>query len=296
MRIGTRVNRPLGPFHRPGGRRTSIPQAIARAPAAIVLLLYGLFSVYPLLLMVSGALKDEIEVLQSASLIPERPTLDTLVTTWQRLDFPVYFGNSLWVATASIVLILAIFPMASYAFAVLRFPLRRILYVGFLAALFVPGITVLLPVVVLNQRLGLLGSHWSVIFPIVNGAGPFAILLFTTYFRSIPIELREAAIVDGASEWTIFRRVYCPLARPAFITIAVLNFVAIWNEYVLPSVSLNDRAQFTLPLGLQDLLSTTVVEWNTVMAGALFLVIPTIVIFVLLQRYFIAGLQGALKG
>ncbi len=293
----TERGRQLGAsFRRPGDRRPSIPHAIGRFLGSSALLVYGLFSVYPLLLMVSGAFKDKVEVLRSASLIPERPTLETLALTWQRLDFLTFFGNSVWVATVSIVLILIIFPMAAYAFGVLRFPLRDVLFVGFLAALLVPGITVLLPVVILNQRLGLLGTHWSIIFPVVNGAGPFAILLFRAYFRAIPSELREAAIVDGAREWTIFWRVYCPLARPAFITIAVLSFVAVWNDYVLPSVSLNDRALFTLPLGLQNLLSTNVVEWNTVMAGALFLVVPTIVIFVLLQRYFVAGLQGAVKG
>jgi multiple sugar transport system permease protein len=285
------------------------PMAIRRSPVAVrpalwplrsaayaVLGLYAVVSGYPFVLMVSGAFKDVREVLDNPWPIPRRPTLETLRTTWDVLAFGDYVVNTIVIVVTSLMLILLVFPLAAYAFAVLRFPLRRILFGVFLSALFVPGVTLLLPIVLLDYRLGILGTPWGVVLPIVNGAGPLAILLLRSYFQAIPRELREAALLDGCGEFWVFWRIYYPLARPALVTVAMLNFVGIWNEYVLPSVTLNDPAQYTLPLGLQNLLSANVVNWNQVMAGSLIIVVPVILVFAFLQRYFVEGLRGSMKG
>lgn len=264
--------------------------------AYAVLGLYAVISGYPFVLMVSGAFKDNREVLTNPWPVPQRPTFETLRTTWQVLDFGAYVWNTVFIVVASLVLILVIFPLAAFAFAVIRFPLRGLLFGVFLSALFVPGVTVLLPIVLLDYRLGLLGTPWGVILPIVNGSGPMAILLLRSYFQAIPRELREAALLDGCGEFRVFWRVYYPLGRPALVTVAMLNFVGIWNEYVLPSVTLNDPEQYTLPLGLQNLLSANVVNWNQVMAGSLIIVVPVVVVFLFLQRYFVEGLRGSMKG
>ena len=134
------------------------------------------------------------------------------------------------------------------------------------------------------------------ILPLANGAAPIAIVLLRSYFATIPTELHEAAVLDGCSEWGIYWRVYFPLSRSALITVTILNFVAAWNEYVLPSLTNDDPTRFPLPVGLQSLLSTSVVQWNQVMAAALIIVIPIIILFVILQRYFINGLAGSVKG
>ena len=264
--------------------------------AYLALGLWALLSLYPFVWMLSGAFKDAREITSSASPIPRDPTLDTLRTTWTGLDFGTYLLNSMKITGISLLLILLVFPLAAYAFAVLRFPLRRVLFGLFVATVFVPSVTVLLPIVLLDDKLGIIGSQWGVILPMVNGAGPLAILIARAHFSSVPGELREAALLDGASEIRIFWQVYLPLARPALVTIAVLNFVGIWNEYVLPSITLNDPEQAPLPVGLQTLLSSTVVNWNEVMAGALLVVLPVIAVFVALQRFFVNGLVGSVKG
>ena len=115
-------------------------------------------------------------------------------------------------------------------------------------------------------------------------------------FRSIPAPLREAAKVDGAKEWQIFIRIFIPLAKPGLITISVLGFVAFWNEYVFTSVSITNPSRFTLPIALANLLGQNVVPENSVMAAALIMVVPIIVVFVILQRYFVAALAGGIKG
>ena len=191
---------------------------------------------------------------------------------------------------------LAVFSLAAYAFAVLRFPGRHVLYVLFLAMLFVPSVTTLLPLVILEVKLGLIDSRLGLILPFANSVAPYAVLLLTITFRAIPTLLRDAAKIDGASERQIFFHVYLPLARPALVTVAILTFVGLWNEYVFTSVALTTPSNFTLPMGLQALLSQNVVQQNQVMAGALILVVPVIVMFVLLQRYFINGLAGGVKG
>jgi multiple sugar transport system permease protein len=154
----------------------------------------------------------------------------------------------------------------------------------------------LLPVVLLENKLGLLGSHWGLILPFVNGSAPLSILMLTNAFEAIPSELREVALVDGGGELRIFTTIYLPLARPVLITIALLTAIPTWNEYLLTRVSLNDPNTFTLPIALQNLQSQAVLHYNTLMAGALVVVIPVIVLFVAAQRYFVNGLIGAVKG
>ncbi|MFG1874021.1 carbohydrate ABC transporter permease [Sphaerisporangium sp. NPDC049003] len=272
-------------------RRTGV----VRAVAYLALALYAAVSLYPFLWMASGAFKDRTEILAGGHLIPDRPTWDTLLQTWSRLHFLDYFVNCLKVTGLTVLGVLAIYSLASYAFAVLDFPGRRFLFWFFVALLFVPGITVLLPVVILEDRLGVLGSHLGLVLPFVNGMAPLTVLMLTNAFRAIPGELRDAARVDGAGEARIFWRVYLPLSRPTLITVAVLSAVPTWNEYVLTRVSLNDDAQYTLPLALESLASGNVPQYNEIMAGSLIIVVPVILLFLALQRYFVTGLAGAVK-
>ncbi|GAA4252821.1 carbohydrate ABC transporter permease [Dactylosporangium darangshiense] len=267
----------------------------ARIVVGALLLLYAAISLYPFLWMVSAAFKDEREVLDGGHLIPRHPTLQTVVNTWNELHFFDYFLNSVKVTVLTVVLVLVIYGAAGYAFAVLSFPGRRALYRMFMALLFVPGVAVLLPIVLLENKLGLLGGHWGLVLPFVNGSAPLSILMLTNAFEAIPGELREAARVDGASELRIFGTIYLPLARPVLITIAVLTAIPTWNEYLLTRVSLNDPDTYTLPIALQNLQSGAVQHYNVLMAGALIVVIPVIVLFVAAQRYVVNGLMGAVK-
>lgn len=277
------------------GGRWSVGTFVARAVVGVLLLLYAAISLYPFLWMVSGAFKDQFEVVRGGNLIPRHPTLHTLVQTWNELHFFDYFLNSLKVTGLTVLLGLVIYAAAGYAFAVLRFPGRAVLYRLFLALLFVPAVTVLLPIVLTENKLGLLGSHWGLILPFVNGTAPLSILLLTNAFETIPTELREAALVDGANELRIFTTVYLPLSRPVLVTIALITAIPTWNEYLLTRVSLNDPQTFTLPIALQNLQSSAVLHYNVLMAGAVIVVVPVIVLFLAAQRYFVNGLMGAVK-
>jgi ABC-type glycerol-3-phosphate transport system permease component len=262
----------------------------------LILLIYAAISVYPFAVMVSGALQSDQEIRQGAHVIPQHPTLSTLARTWSDLHFFTYFTNSLEVTGFTTLGVLVIYSLAGYGFGVLRFPGRRAFYGLFVALLFVPGITLLLPVVILQGKLNILGTHLGIILPFVNGTAPLSVLLLTNSFRGVPSELRESARCDGAGELRTFWSIYLPSCRPALITIALLTAIPTWNEYVLTRVSLNDPATYTLPIALQNLNSTLSPQQNVLMAASLIIVLPVVVLFVLLQRYFVNGVQGAVKG
>jgi multiple sugar transport system permease protein len=268
----------------------------SRVVIGAVLVVYGLISVYPFLWMVSGAFKTAREATASGSLWPSEFTLDGISQAWGNLHFETYFLNSISVTATTLVLVLVVYPAAGYAFSVLRFPFRNALFWVFVALLFVPSIVTLLPIILLQQQLGLLGTHIGLALVFASSTAPLAILLFRTIFDTVPKELREAARIDGANEFWIFVRVYAPLAKPAFATVGILSFVAVWNEYVVSGISLSDEGLYTLPIGLERISSANVVHWNEVMAGSLFLVIPVIILYLIGQRYFNAGVVGAIKG
>ncbi|MYS20637.1 multiple sugar transport system permease protein [Streptomyces sp. DvalAA-14] len=284
---------PAAPARRRG---SAVSRNAARLTVFALLTLYGLVSVYPFLWMVSAAFKNQLEVVRGGHLIPQHPTFSTLTHTWSQLHFFRYFVNSVEVSAMTVALTLVVYAAAGYAFAVLDFPGRGALQKMFVALLFVPGITVMLPIVLLEDKLGILGSHIGLVLPFVNGGAPLSVLLMTGAFSAVPKELRDSARVDGAGEFHVFTRIYLPLTRPALITVALLTAIPTWNEYLLTRVSLNNPSTYTLPLGLQTLASENVPHYNTMMAGALIVVVPVVLLFLSLQRYFVGGLVGAVKG
>jgi multiple sugar transport system permease protein len=294
----TLIDEPSAPAVPPRPQRVSGGggAVVARVVIGVLLAGYAVVSLYPFLWMLSAAFKTQEEVVANSGLIPQHPTLGTIVDTWNRLNFFDYFLNSAKVTLLTTLGVVVIYSLAAYAFSVIDFPGRTALYRLFLVLLFVPAAVTLLPIVLLEHRLGILGGHLGLILPFVNGSAPLAILLLANAFDAVPAELRDAARVDGAGEIRIFATIYVPLARPALVTIALLTAIPTWNEYLLTRVSINDASAYTLPIALQALRSEQTIQYNTLMAGALIVVIPIIVLFLSAQRYFVNGLVGAVKG
>jgi multiple sugar transport system permease protein len=263
--------------------------------AYIFLAFYALISVFPFVWMVGGAFRTSSQVLTALSPIPLHPVLGTLTSTWDQLNFQLYLLNSLRVTVVAMLVVMLLYPLLAYALAVLRFPLRGAIYGLFVALLFVPSISVLLPLVLLEHSLGLLNTRVGLSLAYANGSAPLAVLLLVNFFRAVPSELREAAQLDGAGEFGVFWRVYLPIARPAIAAVLIILSVSFWNEYVAASVMLNSTDEFTLPVALQAQLAGAFVHWNQVMAGATIICVPVIVVFLVGQRYFFAGLRGAVK-
>jgi ABC-type glycerol-3-phosphate transport system permease component len=268
--------------------------------AFLCLAAYMVISVYPFLWMISSALKDNSEVLTNTSLIPKEIHWEILADVWNRLDFWQYFLNSLMISVPTVIGTVVVYSLAGYGFSVTKFWGKEFLYVFFMGLIVVPTIVVLVPLVQELRAFGLIGrdaskfaTYVGLIIPAINGGGPWAIFLFRSYFDSLPRELRDAARLDGCNEWGVYFRIYLPLALPAIATVGITNFISSWNAYVFPSVVINNPDWYTLPLQLRFLDMQSVVQWNVRMAGSLVTVLPVIIAFLFLQRYYIRGLTAA---
>ncbi len=277
--------------------------SVGKLLGVLFLITYTILSVYPFLWMVSATMKDRIEVMTSSSLIPQNPSFTTLIDTWQKLDFFLHFRNSLFLTAIVIIGTIFICSSAGYGFAVLPFKGSNLLLGFFLSMLLVPGVTVLVPLyILLRLQVPMIGPdspYWltylGTALPIINGSAPFAMFLFRNYFKSLPHDLHDSAQVDGASELRIYRSIYLPLAFPAIATIGITTFLSSWNAFAWPNIVLTKPEWQTLPLMLRQLDLERLIQWNVRMSGSLFVVIPVIIVFFLLQRYYVAGLTGSVK-
>ena len=279
-------------------------QSLTSMVLFLALASYAFISCYPFLWMISASLKSNQEVLTSQSLFPKDIRFDILVDTWNKLHFWTYFVNSAIITVISVVAIVLVYSLAGYGFAKTQFWGRDILFIGFIGLLLVPGVTVLIPLIQLLRTIGFIGREASqfstysgLMLPIINGSGPLALFLFRNFFLGMPQDLHDAARVDGCSDIGIYARIFLPLATPVIATVSILNFISIWNGFIWPSIVINKDAWFTLPLKLKDLDLQLVTQWNVRMAGSLITLVPVILVFLLLQRYYIRGLTaGAIKG
>ena len=270
----------------------------SRWPAILVnagLLLLAAATLLPLLWMVSVSLMPvgEANVFPPAFL-PSRVTLEHYRALFGRLDLGRYLVNSTLIAAAVTALSLLFNAMAGYAFAKLRFAGRDRLFGLLLAALVIPTQVAMLPLFLLVRSLGLVNTRWGVVVPAM--ASIFGIFLVRQFALAIPDELLDAARIDGASELRIFRSVVLPLCRPVLLTLAIFTFLATWNDFTWPLVVLTDGSMYTLPIALANLAGEHYQDTELMMAGSLLTIGPVLVLFVVLQRYYLEGiLLGSVK-
>lgn len=228
-------------------------------------------------------------------LLPDVPTLDNYRALFQRIGMGGYFLNSVLVSSAITLLSLLINAMAGYAFAKLRFAGRERLFKMLLAALVIPSQVTMLPLFLMLKEMGLVNSYAGVVIP--GLASIFGIFLVRQYARSIPDELMEAARIDGAGEWRIFFRIVLPMLKPVLVTLAIFTFMGSWNDFMWPLIVLTDQTHQTLPVALASLSREHIQDVEMMMAGAVLTVTPVLLLFLVLQRYYIQGLLlGSVKG
>lgn len=210
-----------------------------------------------------------------------------------------YLLNSTFVSLLTVVLTLAVSTLGGYAFARFRFPGRDLLFLATLAILMVPYATLLIPLYVLLNRIGLQDSLVGVALVLTMFQLPFSTFMMRISFESVPRELDEAAMCDGCSSFGTLWRVLLPAVRPGMITVGLFAFLTAWNDFIAPLILLNDSDLFTLPLAVSNLRSQVqgVVDYGATEAGVVILALPCVVLFLLLQRHYVRGFfSGALKG
>jgi multiple sugar transport system permease protein len=264
-----------------------------------VLIGLSLIFIAPLLYMLLTALKTPGEATRvPPTVLPQDPTTDAFDTLFAgNSQTPVlrWFVNSMLAATGQTVLILIVASMAAYALARMAFPGKGVLFGMIIATLFVPIFTLIIPNFLIIDRLGWLDSLWALIVP--GAASAFGVFFLRQFFSSLPRELEEAALIEGANSWQIFTKVILPLSKPALATLAVISFLANWNDFIWPIYVLFSPQNFTLPPGLGILQGAYTINYPVIMAGAAVASIPALILFMIAQRYVIEGVsRSGLKG
>jgi len=268
-------------------------RGIGRLAAQAVMLACFVVTVLPVLWAFSTALKPLKEIYAfPPSLLPGSLRLENFVQAWTGAPFGRYAFNSVAVTAAILAGQVINAALAAYAFSRLRFRGRELLFTLFLATMMIPTQVLAIPSFLIFKGLGWINTYMALIVPFFSSS--FGIFLIRQSFLSVPKDLIDAARVDGAGHLRIILHVLVPVSRPAFLSFVLLTFTWRWNDYFWPLIMTNSAAMRTLPVGLVFLrTSEGSIEWNVVMAAALFVMAPIIVVFILLQRYFVEGVMSS---
>ncbi|WP_193105722.1 carbohydrate ABC transporter permease [Brachybacterium sp. FME24] len=245
-------------------------------------------TVFPLVWMVMGSLKTPEEV-NSPNLIPSTLTLENYVYVFSQVPFARYLFNSFFVSAAVTVISLWFHSMAAYALARLDFPGRERIFLAIFSTMLVSAPVTIIPTFIIVRTLGMVDSYAGLIVPAIFNA--FGIFLLRQFYISLPDELEEAALVDGASYWTIYWRIVLPLSRPILSALAVFFFLANWNSFVWPMTVTSDPQLRVVQLGIQSFQQQYAADWNYILAASTVAALPTFAIFFVFQKQIVASIK-----
>lgn len=253
--------------------------------------------IYPFIWTLSSSLKTTSEIFGSLNPFGSVLQLGNYVQAWRDADMGRYFFNTVFVTVFSIVISVLTAALMGYVLGRYRFPGKKVIIGFFALAVFLPEGYTIIPIYDLIARLHLSNTLWGVTLAEAGGVNIVSVLLFAGYFAQLPAELEEAARVDGAGFLRIFARVYLPLARPVTATAVIIQFLHSWNDFFLPLVLTLTRPELrTLSVGIYALRNEYLSQWGVMTAAVMIAIIPIIVVFLFLQRYFVEGIAGAVKG
>ena len=275
----------------PGRRRRSDPTGVA---IAILMWGYVFIVLAPLALILLNSMRPTRSIFREPIALPESINLDSYVRAWGEASFSEYFVNSLVIVTASVVLATAVSVLAAYVLGRYSFRGSTVLAIFFLSGLLLPFRLAIMPLFLLLQDLGLVDTRLGLILVYAATGVPFSVFILSAYFRQLPNDLSEAARMDGAGEFTIFGRVMLPLVRPALATVAVFQFVPLWNDFFFPLVLLRSSDKLTLPVGMTRFFGEFQTDWSTLFAGIIITTLPLIIVFLIATKQIIRGLTAGI--
>ena len=271
-------------------RRLRIDRVVLVLAASVL----ALIQLFPLYWLVTGALKPAEEI-NSPGLLPSAPTLGNLVTVFDRVPFARYLLNSLVTSVAVTVLLVGFGAMAGYALARLRFPGRELIFSLFFATLLVALPVILVPLFVVVSRMGLTNTYAGLIIPVAFTA--FPVFLMRQFYLQFPRDLEEAADLDGAGFLRRFVSVVLPVSRPMLAALGVITFLATWNSFLWPLTVARNSDLWVVQVGIATFQSQYGGDWNLIMAASLLAALPTLIVFLILQRQIIESIKASgLKG
>ncbi|MBO1004666.1 carbohydrate ABC transporter permease [Pseudogracilibacillus auburnensis] len=268
-----------------------------KAVLYIILTAIALLTVIPFIWTLSTALKGPNEAVFSMppNFIPKDFTLDNFIEVWQTLPIPLYFWNSLIITFWGMILPILLATLAGFPLARMNFKGKNIIFIIIIATMMVPAEATMIPIYLILNKIGLLGTFTGVVLPIAVNA--FGIFLMRQAFLNIPREIEESAIIDGANVFQIWWKILLPMVKPMIATLGILSFIGAWNSFLWPLIVLRDESMHPLTLGLYKLDGAFEASTRAVATGSIIALVPVIIIFLLLQRHFInSATSGSIKG
>lgn len=262
---------------------------------SFILIAISAATIFPLIWLVTTSLRPQNTIF-NGPIFPTHLTFAAYPRAWINTQFALHFVNSLWITLATVAGVVIFSALAGYAFAKLRFPFKNLLYVALLATLMMPATSLIIPLYLQLKTIGLLNNQGGLVILYVSSSAPFSMFLMRAFFETLPDELIQAARIDGAGEYQVFRRVVLPLARPGLATVIIFQFLQTWNEFLYANTVLRDTGKLPLQPVLFSLVGQYNTDWPTLTAGLTMSIVPVIVVYVWMQRQFVAGLTlGAVK-
>jgi len=271
--------------------------SIGKLVLEILVVAVGLVVLFPLYLVFVNAFKRYDEIMTSASSLPESLQFSNFVTVWHEMQFPTVFTNSLIITVFSVLGVLLFSSGAAYQLVRRPGKASNIIFLAILSAMVIPFQTMMIPLVKVAKDFMLINSIPGIIIMYWGFGIPLALFLYHGFIKGVPVELEEAATIDGSNAFGVFFRILIPLLTPITVTIAILHSLWIWNDFLLPYIVLNSKALQTIPLASYIYFGEYMNQWHLALPAMTMAVVPILAFFLLMQRYIIQGITaGAVKG
>lgn len=262
----------------------------------LFLFAYALTIIYPTIIVIFNSFKSNQEIFNRPYGLPKSFAFDHFVQAWQEANFSVYFKNSIFITVISVLIVLILSSMAAFILARFKFKGNFVVFFTFLLGLMLPLRLAIVPLYLLLRDLNLLDTYTGIILVYSASGLSFSIFILYTFFKNIPNELIEAARMEGANVFQIYYKVMLPLVRPALSTVAIFNFMSIWNDFFFPYIFLSSEDKYTIPVGIASFFGEYTTDWSLLFAGLTISIVPVIILFLIMSKQFIEGLTaGAVK-
>ncbi|SHF29727.1 carbohydrate ABC transporter membrane protein 2, CUT1 family [Caldanaerobius fijiensis DSM 17918] len=258
----------------------------------VLLVLY----VFPFFIVLINSFKDRKEILTNPLALASKLNFSNYTEAFSKMNYIHGFINSLIITVFSVLLITILSSMTAYIFARKKWKFNQFMFFLMVASMIIPFQGIMIPLVKIYGSIGMLNSKWALIYMYVGFGASLAVFMYHGFIKSIPLELEEAAIIDGCNQLQTYFKIVFPLLKPVTMTIAILDILWIWNDFLLPSLVLMVPEQRTLPLSVFYFYGTYTIEYGLATAGLVLAIIPVIIVYIIMQKHIIKGvLQGSIK-
>ncbi|MCZ8535423.1 carbohydrate ABC transporter permease [Psychrobacillus psychrodurans] len=268
----------------------------------LLLLITALFFLSPIYIIIVNSFKNRQELYENVLALPKEFSFQYYIEAMEKMNFLNALANSLYITILSVLIIVVLSSMTAWMLARTDNKLSKIIFMIFIATMLIPFQTLMMPLmqfmstITNTLHIPMINTREGLIFMHIGFSSSISVFLYHGFVKSIPITLEEAATIDGASKFGVFWRIIFPILKPITVTVMILNVINIWNDYLLPSLTLTDKGLRTIPLSTFYFFGEFTIQWNLAMAGLMLTIIPVVIFYVLAQKHIIKGIgEGAVK-